>query len=136
MFSDLDRKKVADSVSVVIWTTTPWTLPSNQAVCLSATLDYALVKIDSDDKCKTILIATEMIDEVMKRYDVEEYDVLAEVKGAALENFELKHPFIDKNVPLILGEHVNTEAGTGAVHTALIMVLMISMWVKNMGLAL
>ena len=62
---DLDRKKVVDSVSVVIWTTTPWTLPSNQAVCLSATLDYALVKIDSDDKCKTILIATEMIDEVM-----------------------------------------------------------------------
>jgi len=118
VFSDLDRKKVADSVSVVIWTTTPWTLPSNQAVCLSATLDYALVKIDSDDKCKTILIATEMIDEVMKRYDVEEYDVLAETKGAALENFQLKHPFIDKNVPLILGEHVNTEAGTGAVHTA------------------
>ena len=54
----------------------------------------------------------------MKRYGIEEYEVLAEVKGAALENLEIEHPFINKRVPLILGEHVTTEAGTGAVHTA------------------
>ena len=109
-FPGLDRKRVVDSVFVVIWTTTPWTLPSNQAVCLSANLDYALVRINKDENFETILLATEMIEEVTKRYGIEEYDVLAEVKGAALENLEIEHPFIDKRIPLILGEHVTTEA--------------------------
>ena len=118
LFSGLDGGKVSDSLFVVIWPTTPWTLPSNQAVCLNSTLDYALVTINKDDNFETILLATEMIDGVMKRYGIEEYEVLAEVKGAALENLEIEHPFINKRVPLILGEHVTTEAGTGAVHTA------------------
>lgn len=116
-----DRAELADSdvkVSVIIWTTTPWTLPSNQAVCLHAELDYALLRCDLGEGEEYIVIARPMVDDVMARYQVEDFEIVAEVKGAELENQLLLHPFNDYRVPLILGEHVTTEAGTGAVHTA------------------
>ena len=117
-FAKLDPAKVSGPVSVAIWTTTPWTLPSNQAVCLHRDLDYALVQMEFEGNVETILLAKLMIEDVMKRYGCPEYSVLAEAKGALLENIKLRHPFVDKIIPLILGEHVTTEAGTGAVHTA------------------
>lgn len=105
-------------LSVVIWTTTPWTLPSNQAVCLNAELEYSLVDCNLGNGRETIVLATAMVGEVMKRYGSEDYTELAAVKGAALENLLLLHPFVKRHVPVILGEHVTTDAGTGAVHTA------------------
>jgi len=105
-------------VSVVIWTTTPWTLPSNQAVCLHAELDYALVRCELDQGAEFLVIAKDMVEGIMARYDVETYEIVAEISGAQLENQVLQHPFVDRQVPVILGEHVTTEAGTGAVHTA------------------
>ncbi len=107
-----------DAASVVIWTTTPWTLPSNQAVCLHAELDYALVQADVGAGAELMVLSKDMLPGIMSRYGSEEYEVLAEAKGAALEGLELQHPFYDRRVPVILGEHVTTEAGTGAVHTA------------------
>jgi isoleucyl-tRNA synthetase len=115
---------VADAIalplSVVIWTTTPWTLPANQAVCLNATLEYALLrcKVSDEQGEELLVIAADMQDEVMARYGVESVERLGVVKGAALERALLKHPFIDKHVPVLLGDHVTTDAGTGAVHTA------------------
>jgi isoleucyl-tRNA synthetase len=115
---------VADAIalplSVVIWTTTPWTLPANQAVCLNATLEYALLrcKVSDEQGEELLVIAAGMQDEVMARYGVESVERLGVVKGAALERALLKHPFIDKHVPVLLGDHVTTDAGTGAVHTA------------------
>ena len=106
------------NVSVVIWTTTPWTLPSNQAVCLNAELEYALVDCALESGRETLVLATAMVDEIMQRYGSESYEVLGSVKGAALEKLALQHPFVDKQVPVILGAHVTTDAGTGAVHTA------------------
>ena len=117
-FSDLIVREISDPISVVIWTTTPWTLPSNQAVCLHAELHYALVKCETSQGKEIILLAKDMIEDVLIRYGAENSEVLGEVKGAALENILLQHPFLDKQVPLVLGEHVTTEAGTGAVHTA------------------
>lgn len=105
-------------LSIVIWTTTPWTLPSNQAVCLHAELEYSLIDCDLGKGRETIVLATAMVEEVMKRYGCEGYQELATVKGAALENLLLLHPFVKRHVPVILGEHVTTDAGTGAVHTA------------------
>jgi len=105
-------------LSVVIWTTTPWTLPSNQAVCLNAELDYALVDCEIENGRETIVVAAAMVEEIMKRYGCESYDVLGTVKGKALELQALQHPFVTRQVPVILGEHVTTDAGTGAVHTA------------------
>jgi len=107
-----------ESVSVVIWTTTPWTLPSNQAVCLHADLDYALVRCELERGPELMVVARDMVSSVMTRYGAEDYEILGEVEGSVLENQLLKHPFVSRLVPVILGEHVTTEAGTGAVHTA------------------
>ena len=105
-------------ISVVIWTTTPWTLPANQAVALHESLSYSLVKLDCGQGDELILLASDMIDAVMQRYGVDHYEVLGHVEGARLEKTLLQHPFYDRQVPIVLGDHVTTEAGTGAVHIA------------------
>ncbi len=105
-------------VSAVIWTTTPWTLPSNQAVSLHADLDYVLVELDFGQGRERILLVEALLEDAMARYGVEDYRVVGRCQGAALEKQALQHPFFDKQVPVILGDHVTTEAGTGAVHTA------------------
>lgn len=105
-------------ISVVIWTTTPWTLPSNQAVSLNAALDYALIRCEFDNGPELIVIAADMAAAVMQRYGCEDFSVLASTKGQNLELLALQHPFVARQVPIILGDHVTTDAGTGAVHTA------------------
>ncbi|MCH8499303.1 MAG: isoleucine--tRNA ligase [Marinobacter sp.] len=105
-------------VAIVIWTTTPWTIPANQAVALSGELDYALVQVDAGQGPERLILAESMVPAIMARWGIEDYRVLASCKGAALENMRLQHPFYDKQVPVILGDHVTTDAGTGAVHTA------------------
>ncbi|MBV1882917.1 MAG: isoleucine--tRNA ligase [Pseudomonadales bacterium] len=105
-------------VNVVIWTTTPWTLPSNQAVSINGGLEYSLVEVDLGGGQELIMIATDMVADVMQRYEVDSFSERGTCKGAVLENQKLKHPFYNKNVTILLGDHVTTDAGTGAVHTA------------------
>jgi isoleucyl-tRNA synthetase len=105
-------------VSVPIWTTTPWTLPGNQAVALNRDLDYTLIETDLGSGKECLLIASDMVEEVMHRYGASSWRVLAHGPGSQLERVRLRHPFLDREVPVVLGEHVTTEAGTGAVHTA------------------
>ncbi|ETO93590.1 isoleucine--tRNA ligase [Legionella oakridgensis] len=99
---------------VPIWTTTPWTLPANEAVCLHPELEYTLV----DAGHRYFLIARELVETVMGRYGVEKFTLLGHVKGAVFERMMLQHPFNSRQVPIVLGEHVTTESGTGCVHTA------------------
>lgn len=108
----------AGPVSVVIWTTTPWTLPANQAVALHPELDYALVQCDGAHGAERLLLAEGLLKNAMARYGIEDYRVIAYGKGADLEGLKLAHPFYEREVPVITGEHVTLEAGTGAVHTA------------------
>ncbi|MEM9101801.1 MAG: isoleucine--tRNA ligase [Pseudomonadota bacterium] len=105
-------------LSVVIWTTTPWTIPANQAVCLHPTLEYAVVQVEKDGKKERLFLAEALIKDCMSKWDIENYHIVAYGKGEAFDRVALKHPLLDKEVPLILGEHVTIEAGTGAVHTA------------------
>ena len=105
-------------VSVVIWTTTPWTLPANQAVCVSPALEYTLVQVEDDNNRERLIVASEMVKECMDRFGVERYHALGYCHGDALENAKLQHPFYTRQVPLILGDHVTTDSGTGCVHTA------------------
>ncbi len=105
-------------LSVVIWTTTPWTLPANQAVALNAELEYSVVQCEKDGKPERLLIAEALLKDAMLRYGYEQYQVIAYCPGAALEHQLLQHPFYDRQVPIILGDHVTVDAGTGAVHTA------------------
>jgi isoleucyl-tRNA synthetase len=102
------------TASVIIWTTTPWTLPANQAVALGPDFRYALI----DTGPELLIIASELADAVLARAGVTAPTRLAEVAGAKLEGLTLDHPFYERIVPVILGEHVTLEAGTGAVHTA------------------
>jgi len=105
-------------ISVVIWTTTPWTLPANLAVSLHPDLEYAVVQCDIGHGAERLLIAEALLKDTMLRYGAEDYQVVAYCKGSDLEGISLGHPFYAREVPVILGDHVTTEAGTGAVHTA------------------
>jgi len=102
-------------VSLIIWTTTPWTLPANEAVSLHPDLDYALVDVG-----KVLYIMSEdLLESSLERYGIKDFKKISKIyKGSELEGIMLQHPFYDKQVPVILGEHVTTETGTGAVHTA------------------
>lgn len=105
--------EVAENVSVVIWTTTPWTLPGNAAVSAHSDFIYALVKKGDSE----LLIARDLVADLEKSWDCQ-LPVIAEFEGKVLEHLRVKHPFEDKSIPIILGDHVTLEAGTGFVHTA------------------
>ncbi|MEW8563369.1 MAG: isoleucine--tRNA ligase [Candidatus Thiodiazotropha sp.] len=105
-------------VSLVIWTTTPWTLPANQAVALNPSLEYSVVEFAGRHGKERMVVAEAMLKDVMDRFNIEHYHVVGYAKGEAFEGVKLQHPFYDRQVPVILGEHVTLEAGTGAVHTA------------------
>jgi isoleucyl-tRNA synthetase len=101
-------------IAVPIWTTTPWTLPANMAVSLHPQLDYVLLAGEG----RALLVAEPLAQSCVARYGLQTLDILGRCKGAALENLLLQHCFLDRQVPVILGDHVTTDAGTGAVHTA------------------
>ena len=105
-------------ISVVIWTTTPWTLPANQAVCLNPELDYVVVQTNGDFGSERFILAEALLKDAMARYECDDYRVVAYCRGEALEGMKLAHPFYDREVPVILGDHVTTDSGTGCVHTA------------------
>jgi isoleucyl-tRNA synthetase len=104
--------------SLVIWTTTPWTLPANEAVALRGDLQYALVEIEHEGARQLLVLADELRAACVLRYGAAEITVHARFEGRVLERLALEHPFLPKQVPVILGDHVTLDAGTGAVHTA------------------
>jgi isoleucyl-tRNA synthetase len=97
----------------VIWTTTPWTLPANQAVCVHPDFHYNLVRTAKG----LLVLAEDLCEACLQRYGLEG-EVLATASGRSLEMLELAHPFYDRIVPIVVGEHVTLETGTGLVHTA------------------
>ncbi len=121
-FEVVDRKAFAaafgvefdGAMAVAIWTTTPWTLAANRAVSINAALEYLLLRVND----RAVMVATGLVESCIQRFGLEEADILGRAQGSALENLRLKHPFADLTVPLILGDHVTIDAGTGCVHTA------------------
>jgi len=105
-------------VHALIWTTTPWTLPANQAVAVHPELEYVLVKRQTGQGPERFVLVADLLESAMARYGDDDYEVVGRCRGDALEGLELRHPFYDRVVPCILGEHVTIEAGTGLVHTA------------------
>ncbi len=104
--------------SVVIWTTTPWTIPANRAISLHPELSYELVEVTLETGKENYVIAADLVESCMTRYGITDFNVVGACAGAALENLKVNHPLNPIQVPLILGEHVTTESGTGCVHTA------------------
>ncbi len=99
---------------VVIWTTTPWTLPANVAICLHPDFEYVLVKTETGN----LVLAKELVETFVQAVGLGEYEVTGSFKGTDLEYVVCQHPFMNRDSVLILGEHVTLEAGTGCVHTA------------------
>ncbi len=99
--------------AAVIWTTTPWTIPANQALNIHPEFDYALV----DTGERLLVLAKELVEDSLKRYE-QEGSVIATAKGKALEGIEFRHPFIDRVSPVYLADYVGLDAGTGIVHCA------------------
>ncbi len=106
-------------VSCVIWTTTPWTLPANMAICLNEQLKYALVQVNTKNGPERFVMAEDLIENVMKDCEISEYHIVGSVvSGKALERNIFLHPFLNRESIVVLGAHVTLEAGTGCVHTA------------------
>ena len=114
ILAQFDKSLPIKPVVVPIWTTTPWTLPANEAVSLHPEITYVL--IDTNDKY--FVVAFDLIESVMSRYNIKDFTICSKILGKDLENQLLQHPFYERQVPLILGDHVTTESGTGCVHTA------------------
>ena len=105
---------ISGDAFAVIWTTTPWTLPANQAVSVHPELDYDLIQTSKG----LLILGHDLAQATLTRYGEEGAKTLASCKGSALNGIHLKHPFDNRKVPVICGEHVTTDAGTGLVHTA------------------
>ena len=103
------------NVSIVIWTTTPWTLVSNLAVALHPQFDYVAVDIGNNE---VLIVAEALLAQSMQKFGIASHTVVEKFKGKKLEGLKARHPFIDRESLVILGEHVTLEAGTGIVHTA------------------
>jgi isoleucyl-tRNA synthetase len=106
-------KEVKDTFAV-IWTTTPWTLPANQAVCVHPELSYGLYSTEKGN----LILAEDLAEKNLIYYGLESFKKLSSCKGQDLEHLKLSHPFYKRNVPIICGDHVTLDAGTGLVHTA------------------
>jgi len=108
-----------DVVAVPIWTTTPWTLPASMAVALGPDIDYVLIEGPARNGRRVLLVVAELLlEKITKRYGLEHPVALGHIKGAGLDLVKLRHPFYNREIPVINGDHVTTEDGTGAVHTA------------------
>ncbi|MBT3185572.1 MAG: isoleucine--tRNA ligase [Nitrospina sp.] len=103
-----------NSPHMVIWTTTPWTLPANLAICLHPEFTYVAVTHGDD----TYIVAEERLSALVSEWEMTDYKIVGSCKGADWENAVCRHPFIDRESKVILGEHVTLEQGTGCVHTA------------------
>ena len=115
-----DSKELFDKENtfVVIWTTTPWTLPGNSGITIGADFEYSIV----DTGKEKLILATELVEKVMKLAEIEDYKEIKKFKGAELEGILCKHPFLDRTSKVVLGSettvNVDLVEGTGAVHTA------------------
>ena len=110
---------------MVIWTTTPWTLPGNMGITIGADYEYSMVELKEnkeDAKLERLIIATELVEKVMKLAEIEDYKTVQTFKGSELEGVLCKHPFLDRMSRVVLGSettvNVTLDEGTGAVHTA------------------
>ncbi len=107
-----------EPTSIAIWTTTPWTLPANRAVAVHPQFTYSLVEFELGGVRERLLLAEELVSAVMQALGVTTWVAIAQAKGEALEYLTLQHPFYERQVPIILGDHVTLDTGTGAVHTS------------------
>ncbi len=110
------NEHVEAGAEIVIWTTTPWTLPANLAVAVGEDFDYALVRTSAG---KTYIIASKLVSELMeKEFEISDYEIVKVLKGSEVAGIKYKHPLCERTSPVLIGHHVTLESGTGCVHIA------------------
>ena len=114
-WSSLDAALAGKQVFVVIWTTTPWTLPANLAIAFHPDFDYVAYEMPDGE---TYIIAEKMLEDFLKKTGAPEGRIIAAIPGSRFENRKARHPFLDRDSLLILADYVTMDQGTGAVHTA------------------
>jgi isoleucyl-tRNA synthetase len=110
----VDASLEGRNVSVVIWTTTPWTLPANHGIAFNPAFEYSAVEVGDE----VFIVASGLLKRVAEKLGWGEPKVVATVSGEKFDRLKARHPFINRDSLLMLGDHVTLEAGTGAVHTA------------------
>ncbi|BCB03281.1 isoleucine--tRNA ligase [Bacillus sp. KH172YL63] len=114
-FSVAEGKGVLEEeTQLIIWTTTPWTIPANLGIAVHEDLSYVVVNVDGN----SYVVAEELLEDVAQNLEWEDYTVAKKVKGAELEHIVAKHPLYERESLVVLGDHVTTDSGTGCVHTA------------------
>ncbi len=110
----MDKLGMTEPLYLVIWTTTPWTLPANTGIALNGEFEYGIYKTEKGN----LILAKVLADKAFSDMGIKEMELVKEFVGADLENLTYKHPFLDRTGKVVLGTHVTAEAGTGVVHTA------------------
>ena len=113
-FSDRISKKIDGDVEIAIWTTTPWTIPGNQAICVNKNLNYSILNTSKGH----LIIAVDLIQDCINRWKTTIIEDLGEFKGEQLLDLDAIHPLFKRRSKILHGDHVTTETGTGCVHTA------------------
>ena len=115
-----NTKKIDDRTDlyIPIWTTTPWTLPSNEAVAMGGEISYGIYGLRIDERDILVIIANDLKQSIENRWRVENLEMLEEISAENFSGLQLQHPFDERTIPVLLGDHVTTENGTGSVHTA------------------
>lgn len=110
----IDPKLAGCNVSVLIWTTTPWTLPANLAIAFHPDFVYAAVAVDDE----VWIVAADLLEQCFREFEIDDYRIIASFKAASIEGKKCRHPFMDRDSLLVLADYVTVESGTGCVHTA------------------
>ena len=110
----LDRIGMTEETWVVIWTTTPWTLPANVAISLNPDFEYGVYKTEKGN----LILGKDLAEQAFSAMEIENYELIKEFVGRDIERTTYQHPFLDRTGLVILGTHVTADAGTGCVHTA------------------
>lgn len=103
------------STSILIWTTTPWTLPANMAVAVNPRVEYSAIQASGQG---ILIVATELVKAVAEVCNLEQVETIAQFTGDKMQGLEARHPFIDRASPILPADYVTIESGTGCVHTA------------------
>jgi len=103
-----------EKVFLIIWTTTPWTLPANMAIAVHPRIDYAAVRVGDE----VWVLAAELVEQTMETVGAKSHEIIEIIPGAAIEHVQYRHPFMNRTSPVVLADYVSIHEGTGCVHTA------------------
>ena len=106
--------KTNNDIFFIIWTTTPWTLPANQAIAIGNKIEYVLANVGD----KSIIVAKDLLEPLLAKLSLKPIKIIRSIEGKELLGLKAQHPFYNKEVPIINADHVTTENGTGLVHIA------------------